>query len=152
MENLLVYLLAEVIRYTTHECTLREVGNLRGRYKEVQLRIDRCRCVLTVNRYRLTLLKYLAETLREVLCCFTYHLSAEDITHRILDNLCLLVAIVTSQLRVVLKTKTNRNLVASCCGNEVVDTTEIDCRQLINDDGTLQLPLLVHQLHDTAIV
>ena len=152
MENLLVNLLTEVIRHATHKCALREVGNLRGRYKEVQLRIDRGRCVLTIDRYRLTLLEYLAETLREVFGCFTYHLSAEDITHRILDNLCLLVTLVTSQLRVVLKTETNRHLVASCCGNEVVDTTKIDGRQLVNDDGTLQLTLLVYQLNDTAVV
>ena len=34
----------------------------------------------------------------------------------------------------------------------VVDTTEIDGRQLINDNRTLQLTLLVYQLYDTAVV
>ena len=152
MENLLVNLLAEVIRHATHKCALREVGNLRGRYKEVQLSIDRGRCVLTVDRYRLTLLEYFAETLREVLCCSAYHLSAEDVTHRILDNLRLPATLVTSQLRVILTPETNSYLVASGSGNEVVDTAEIDSRQLVNDDGTLQLTFLVHQLHDTAVV
>ena len=79
-------------------------------------------------------------------------MSAEDIAHRVLDNLRLLVAVVTCKLREVLEAETDGHLVASGGRNQVVDTTEIDGRKLVDDDGTFQLSFLVHQFDDARIV
>ena len=133
-------------------CELPVVINSGSGNQGIQLRVDRGGCVLPVNGDGLPLLEYLSETLRQVLGCFAYHLAAEDVTDRILDYLRLLVTVVTGQLREVLKAETDRNLVASGGGYQVVYTTKINGRKLVNDDGTLQLSLLVHQLHDTGIV
>ena len=152
MENLLVYLLPEVVRHAAHECALREVGYLGSGNQGIQLRVDGGGCILSVDGYGLPLLEYLSETLRKILGGFTDHLAAEDVTDRILDYLRLLVTVVTGQLREVLKTETDRHLVASGGGNKIVDAAKINGRKLVYDNGTLQLSLLVHQLHDTGIV
>ena len=63
-----------------------------------------------------------------------------------------LVAVVTCKLREVLEAETDGHLVASGGRNQVVDTTEIDGRKLVDDDGTFQLSFLVHQFDDARIV
>lgn len=152
MENLLVYLLPEVVRYAAHECALREVGYLGSGNQGIQLRVDGGGCVLPVDGYGLPLLEYLSEAFRKILGGFTDHLAAEDVTDRILDYLRLLVTVVTGQLREVLKAEADRHLVASGSGNQVVNSAKVNGRKLVYDNGTLQLSLLVHQLHDTGIV
>lgn len=87
MENLLVNLLAEVVRHRTDKGTLREVGNLGCRNERIKLGIDRRRYVLTVDGNGLPLLEHLTETLGKRLCRFSHHLAAEDVTYRILNNL-----------------------------------------------------------------
>ena len=124
----------------------------RGGYEGVHLRVDGCGGVLPVDGEGLPLLEYLAEPFRQALCRFSDHLPAEDVAHRVLDDLRLLVPVVAGKLREVLEAETDGHLVASGGGDEIVDTTEIDGRQLVDDDGALELPFLVHKLHDTGIV
>ena len=69
-----------------------------------------------------------------------------------MDYLCLLVSVVACKLREVLEAETDGHLVASGGRNQVVDTTEIDGRKLVNDDGTFQLSFLVYQFDDARIV
>lgn len=76
----------------------------------------------------LSLLKTLSEAFGEGLGSFTYDLTAKDVSHGILNNLTFLVAIVTSELREVLKAQTNCHFVTSSSGNEVVQATEVDGR------------------------
>ena len=65
MENLLLYLLSEVVGHAAHEHALREVGNLGGGDEGVHLRIDGSRGVLPVDGDGLPLLEYLAEPFRQ---------------------------------------------------------------------------------------
>ena len=152
MENLLLYLLPEVVGHAAHERALREVGDLGGGYEGVHLRVDGCGGVLPVDGEGLPLLEYLAEPLRQAPCRLADHLSAEDVAHRVLDDLRLLVPVVACKLREVLEAETDGHLVASGRRNQVVDTTEVDGGQLVDDDGALELPFLVHQFHDTGVV
>jgi len=78
--------------------------------------------------HRLALLKDFSEAFGEGFGCFAYDLTAKDVSHGVLDNLTLLVAIVTRELWEVLKTQTNYLLVRASCGNEVVQSTEVDGR------------------------
>ena len=152
MENLLVYLFPEVVRHTAHECALREVGYLGCRYQRVQLRVDGGGCVLPVDGDGLPLLENLAETFRKAFGRFPDHLPGEDIPDCILDHFRLFFTVVTGQLGEVLETETDSHLVASGGGYQVIDTTEIDGRKLVYDDGTLELPFLVYQLYNAAVV
>ena len=144
MENLLLDFLSEVVRHAAHECALREIGYLGSGNKGIQLRVDRGGCVLPVDGDGLPLLEYLAETFRKALGRFPDYLPGENIADCILDHLRLFFTVVTGQLRKVLEAETDCHLVASCGGYQVVDTAKIDGRKLVNNDGTLELPLLVH--------
>ena len=97
-------------------------------------------------------MEYLTEAFRKVLSRFSHDLTAEDVAHRILDYLRFFFTVVTGQLREVLEAETYRLLVASCGGNEIVNTAKVNRGQLVYDDGRLQLSLLVHQFYDTAVV
>ena len=152
MENLLFYLLPEVVGHAAHESTLREVGDLGGGYEGVHLRVDGCGGVLPVDGEGLPLLEYLAEPLRQALCRLADHLPAEDVAHRVLDDLRLLVPVIPRQLAEVLESETDGHLVAPGGGDQVVNATEVDGGQLVDDDGAFELPFLVYQFHDTAVV
>ena len=152
MENLLFYLLPEVVGHAAHEGTLREVGNLGSRYEGVHLRVDGCGGVLPVDGEGLPLLEYLAEPFRQAFCRLADHLPAEDVAHRVLDDLRLLVPVIPRQLAEVLESETDGHLVAPGGGDEIVNATEVDGGQLVDDDGALELPFFVHELHDTGIV
>ena len=138
MENLLLDFLTEVVRHAAHECTLREVGYLGSGYQGIQLRGDGGGRVLPVDGYGLPLRMYLAETLRQGRCRFAYHLSVEYIADCILDHFRLFFTVVTGQLREVLEAETYRHLVASCGGNEIVNTAKVNRGQLVYDDGGLE--------------
>ena len=126
MENLLFYLLPEVVGHAAHESTLREVGDLGGGYEGVHLRVDGCGGVLPVDGEGLPLLEYLAEPLRQALCRLADHLPAEDVAHRVLDDLRLLVPVIPRQLAEVLESETDGHLVAPGGGDQVVNATEVD--------------------------
>ncbi len=102
MENLLLYAIGEVVGNSSNKHTLGEFANLAWRNETVHLGIDGCRDILTVDGNRLALL----------------------------EHLCLLVSIITNQLREVLEAQADGNYVASCRGNQVIQAFEIDGRQL----------------------
>ena len=83
--------------------------------------------------HRLPLLQHLAKTFTQCFCSFVHDLTAEHIAHRVLYHLALLIAIVAGELREVLKAQTNCYFIATGCGNEVVKSTEIDGRELVNN-------------------
>ena len=89
---------------------------------------DGGRLVVTVDGHRLSLLEDFSETFGDSLGCFTYDLTRKDISHGVLDNLAFLVAIVTHELREILQAQTSCHLVRASCGNEVVQSTEVDDR------------------------
>ena len=128
MEDFLLDTLVEVVGDGSDKHALCEVGDFGSRNKTIELRGDGGRLVVSVDGHRLTLLKYLSEAFGEGLGCFAYDLTAKDVSHCVLDNLTFLVAIVASELREVLEVQTNCHLVRACCGNEVVQATEIDGR------------------------
>ena len=94
MENLLFDFLPEIIRHAAHERTLREIGDFGCWNKRIHLRVDGGRGILPVDGERLPLLQDFTETLREILGGFSHDLPAENIAHRILDNLRFLVPII----------------------------------------------------------
>ena len=122
MENLLVYRFSEIVRYGTDKHTLWECTDFAGRYQAVQLRTDGSGSVASVDAHRLPLLQDFSKSFRQGFSCFTHHLTAEYITHSWHDNGGLLVTIVTFQLAEVLETQYNRHFVASCRGNQIVQT------------------------------
>ncbi len=128
VEDFLLDTLIEVVGHCTHEHSLCEVGDFGSRNKTIELRGDGGRLVVSVDGHRLTLLEDFSEAFREGLGCFTYDLTAKDVSHSVLDNLTFLVTIVTRELREVLKAQTNCHLVRASCGNEVVQATEVDGR------------------------
>ena len=125
MENLLLYPFIEVVRHSTHEHALREVGYFAGGYQAVHLGAYRGGLLPLVYRHALPLLQHLSETLRQYFCRFTDYLTAKHVTHSILDYFAFLVAIVTCKLTVILKAQKNRHFVASCGGNQIVKPTKI---------------------------
>ena len=128
MEDFLLDTLVEVVGDGSNKHALREVGDFRSRDKAIELRGDGGRFVVAVDGHRLTLLEDFSETFGEGLGCFTYDLTAKDVSHGVLNNLTFLVAIVASELREILEAQTNCYFVRACCGNEVVQSTEVDGR------------------------
>ena len=128
MEDFLLDALVEVVGDGSYKHTLCEVGDFGSRDKTIELCGDGGRLVVAVDGHRLTLLEDFSEAFGEGLGCFAYDLTAKDISHGVLDNLTFLVAIVTSELREVLKAQTNSHFVTSGSGNEVVQATEVDGR------------------------
>lgn len=67
-------------------------------------------------------------------------------------DLRLFFTVIAVQLAKILKAETDRYLVASGGSDEVVQSTEIDGRQLVNDDSALKLSFLVDEFDDAGIV
>ena len=128
MENLLLDSLIEVVGDGSNKHALCEVRDFGSRDKTIELRGDGGRLVVAVDGHGLSLLEDFSEAFGEGLGCFTYDLTAKDVSHCVLDNLTFLVAIVASELREVLEAQTNCHLVRASCGNEVVQATEVDGR------------------------
>ena len=128
MENLLVDTLVEVVGDSSDKHALCEVGDFGSRDKAIELCGDGGSLVVAVDGHRLSLPKNLSEAFGEGLGCFTYDLTAKDISHGVLDSLAFLVAIVTHELREILQAQTSCHLVRASCGNEVVQSTEVDDR------------------------
>ena len=98
VEDFLLDTLVEVVGHCTHEHSLCEVRDFGSRDKTIELCGDGGRLVVSVDGHRLTLLKDFSEAFGEGLGCFTYDLTAKDVSHGVLDNLAFLVAIVASEL------------------------------------------------------
>ena len=128
MENLLVDVLIEVVGDGSDKHALCEVRNLAWRYKTIELRGDGSRLVVAVNGHRLALLEDFSGTFGDGLGSFTYDLTIKDVSHGVLDNLTLLISVITRELREVLEAQTNCHFVRASCGNEVIQTTEVDGR------------------------
>jgi len=122
MENFLVYRFSEIVRYGTYKHTLWECTDFTGRYQAVQLGAEGSGRIVTVDTHRLPLLQDFPEPFRQCFGRFTYYLTTEYIAHSWHDNGGLLVTVVTFQLAEVLKAQYNRHLVASCRGNQIVQT------------------------------
>ena len=103
MEDFLLDTLVEVVGDGSDKHALCEVGDFGSRDKAIELRGDGGRLVVAVDGHGLTLLKDLSEAFGEGLGSFTYDLTAKDISQGVLDNLALLIAIITRELREVLK-------------------------------------------------
>ena len=103
MENLLLYPFIEIVRHCTHEHTLCEVGYFAGGYQTVHLGAYRGRFLPLVDCHALPFLQHLSETLGKDSRRFTDHLTAEHVTHRILDYPAFLVPVITGKLTVILK-------------------------------------------------
>ena len=152
MEDLLLDAFIKVVRDGSDKHTLCEVRDFGSKDKVIELRGDRGRLVVAVDGHGLTLLEDFSEAFGECLGCFAYDLTTKDISHGVLNHLTFLVAIVTRELREVLKAQTNCHLVRASCGNEVVQATEVDGRSLVYDNRGFELLFLVDEFHDTRIV
>ena len=152
MENPLLDALVEVVGDGSDKHALCEVGDFRSRDKAIELRRDGSRLVIPIDGHRLSLLEDFSEAFGEGLGCFTYDLTAKDVSHGILDNLTFLVAVITRELREILKAQTNCHFVRACRSNEVIQATEVDGRKLVYDDGRFELLFLVDEFHDARIV
>ena len=75
VENLLLYPFIEVVRHSTHEHTLREVGYFAGGYQAVHLGAYRGGFFPLVYRHALPFLQHLTETLGKDFRRFTDHLT-----------------------------------------------------------------------------
>ena len=128
VEDFLLDTLVEVIGDGSDKHALCEVGDFGSRDKAIELRGDGGRLVVAVNGHRLALLEDFPEAFGEGLGCFTYDLTAKDISHGVLDNLTLLISVITSELREVLEAQADCHFVTSGSGNEVVQSTEVDGR------------------------
>ena len=120
VEDFLLDTLVEVVGDGSNEHALCEVGDFGSRNEAIELCGDRSGPVVAVDGHRLTLLEVFSETFGDGLGSFTYDLTAKDISHCILDNLTLLISVITRELREVLKAQTNCYFVRAYRGNEVV--------------------------------
>lgn len=152
VEYFLFHLLLETVADAFHEHALGEVGYFRGQYQRVQLGADAGRCVLTGHADGLALLEHLPEPFREVLNRFPQHLPGKDIVDGVLDDVRLLFTVVAYQLAEILRTQADGHLVAAGRGYQGVESFEIYRRNLVHQDGALELPLAVHHLDDTGVV
>ena len=98
VEDFLLDALVEVVGDGSNKHALCEVGDFGSRDKAIELRGDGGRLVVAVDGHRLALLKDFSEAFGEGLGSFTYNLSRKDISHGVLDNLALLISIVTREL------------------------------------------------------
>ena len=152
MEYFLVYLFTKIVGNGSDKCALGQVGNLGSRDERVKLCADGSGYILAVDGNGLPLLEHFAETFGKRLRGFSNHLAAENIAYRILDDLRLFFTVIAVQLAKILKAETDRHLVASGGSDEVVQSTEIDGRQLVYDDSALKLSFLVDKFDDAGIV
>jgi len=120
VEDFLVETRVEVVGDGSDKHALCEVGDFGSRNEAIELCGDRSGPVVAVDGHRLTLLEVFSETFGDGLGSFTYDLTAKDISHCILDNLTLLISVITRELREVLKAQTNCYFVRAYRGNEVV--------------------------------
>ena len=105
-----------------------------------------------VDGDRLPLLEDFSEAFGECLCRFADHLPAENVPHRVLDDLAFLFTVVPVELGEILKSQADRHLVGTCRCNQVVESPEIDGGKFVYDDRALELPLFVNELDDTAVI
>ena len=120
MEDLLFDSLIKVVGHSTYKHALREITDFGCRYKTVHLRRNGSRLVIAVDGHGLPLLKHLSKSLRKCLGCLYHDLPTEYIAYGILYYLAFFFAIITGKLRKVLEAQTNRHLIASGSGNEIV--------------------------------
>ena len=80
-----------------------EVGNLGCRDERVKLGVDGSGNVLAVDGNRLPLLEYFPKTFGQGLGGLTDHLPAEDVAHRILDDLAFFFTVIAVQLAEILE-------------------------------------------------
>lgn len=152
MENLLLDALAEVVGDRPDEHALRERGNLARRDKALHLRIDGSGLVLTVDGDALPPLQDFTETFGQGLGGLAHNLTGKDVADGVHDHGGLLVAVVTLELREVLKAQQGGNLVAPGGGNQVVQSLEVNRGQLVDDNGGFEPALLVDELDDARVV
>lgn len=143
MENLLLDPLVERIGYGADEHTLRQRGNLRGRNERIHLRIDRCGLIVAVDRDALPPLQDLSEAFGERFGHFAYDLPGEDIADGVHHYFGLFVPVVAHQLAEILKAQKHGDLVAAGGGDQVVQTLEIDGRQLVDDNRGFEFAFLL---------
>lgn len=98
------------------------------------------------------LLKHFAKTFRKCFGGFSNHLPTENMIRCILDDLGFFFTVIAVQLTKILKAETDRHLVDSGSSNEVIQSTKIDGRQLINDDSALKLFFFIDEFIDAGIV
>ena len=115
----------EVVRHSTHEHALREVGDLRGGNQTVELHIGRGGEVVVAQRVGGPQLHDPAEALAQRLGRISQNLTCEDVAHGTLDDLGLLLAVVAFELREVLKAQAYGHLVRTGRGDQVVQPPEI---------------------------
>ena len=134
MKNLLVDTFIKIVRHCTHEHSLCEIADFGSRDKAVHLCGDRRRLIVTVNGHGLPLLQNPTKAFGKRLGSFSHYLPAEHISYCILNYFALLISIVSCKLREVLKAQTYRYLVASGCGNKIIQATKVNRRQLVDDN------------------
>ena len=93
-------------------------------------------------------LQNLAKPFGERLRRFPDHLPGEDIADGVHHDFGLLVAIVAHELAEILKSQQHGHLVASGCGNQVVQPFEIDGRQLVDDNRGFEFAFLIDEFDD----
>ena len=152
VENLLLDLLAEVVRDGTGEHALREVADLGSRDERVELRTVRGGLLFGRDGEGFAALDVLAEAFGEDAGRIAHDLTAEDVADRILDDLGLLLSVVAFELREVLETQTYGDLVRTGRSDQVVQASEVNGGKLVDDDGRLELALLIDETHDAGVV
>ena len=152
VKNLLLDLLAEVIRNGSGEHALREVADFGGRNERIELRTVRGGLLFGRDGEGFAALDVLAEALGEDAGRIAHDLTAEDVADRILDDFGLLLSVVAFELRKILETQTHGDLVRAGRSNQVVQATEINGGKLVDDDGRLEFALLVDETHDAGVV
>ena len=134
VEDLLFDTLVEVVGHGADKHALRQVADLRRRNQAVHLRVDGGRNVLPIDGDGLPSLQDFAEPFGERLGSFSHHLPRKHIPDRVLNHPTFLFTVVARELREVLKTEAHGDLVTARRGDQVVESAEVDRRQLINDD------------------
>ena len=152
MKDFLLDALVEVVGHRAHEHALRQRGNLARGYQALHLRVDGGGLVLPVDGDALPLLQDFAETLGKRFGGLTNDLTRKDVSHRVHHDRRFFVPIIAFQLRKVLKAEADRHLVASGSGDKIIQSLEVNRRQLVDDYRRLQLALLVNELDNSGIV
>ena len=152
VEDLLLNTFVEVVGHGADKHALRQVTDFRRRNQAVHLRVDRGRDVLPIDGDGLPFLQDFAEPFGERLGSFADNLPRKHIPDRVLNHPTFLFTVVARELREVLKTEAHGDLVTARRGDQVVESAEVDRRQLVDDNRTFELFLLIDQLHNAAVV
>ena len=152
MKNLLLDLLVVVVGDGSDEPALRKRTDFAGGNQFVHLRVDRRGATVRIDAYAFSLLENFPETLAEFFSRGPQNLPGNNVAYRAADHLALFISIIARELREVLNTEADGDLIAAGRSDQIVESFDIERRQLVQYDSAWQPVFAVDEFDDSLAV